>query len=99
MFAFDPYATWAMWFAERELRNVNQGLSLRLDIRGPDHLAPFLCIIGDELAEVGRRAGNHRAAQIAELRFDSGIRETRIDLLVEPVDDLGGCSWVRPSGN
>src|SRR5262245_45398086 len=30
--------------------------SLRLDVRGPDHLAPLLGLFGDELAEVGRRA-------------------------------------------
>jgi hypothetical protein len=28
--------------------------SLHLDIGGPDHLAPLLGIVGDELAEVGR---------------------------------------------
>ena len=28
--------------------------SFRLDVGGPDHLAPLLGIVGDELAEVGR---------------------------------------------
>ena len=27
---------------------------LRLDVRLPDHLAPFLGFIGDELSEIGR---------------------------------------------
>jgi hypothetical protein len=28
--------------------------SLRLNVEGPDHLAPFLGLVGDELAEIGR---------------------------------------------
>ena len=33
---------------------------LRLDVGRPDHLGPFLGFVGDELAEVGGRAGKHR---------------------------------------
>src|SRR4029453_12074935 len=29
---------------------------LRLDVRGPDHLAPLLGFVGDQLAEMGGRA-------------------------------------------
>jgi hypothetical protein len=30
--------------------------SLRLDVGVPDHLGPFLGLVGNELCEVGRRA-------------------------------------------
>ena len=43
------------------LRNVGRH-SLRLDIRRPDHLAPLLGFVGDELAEIARRARNRHAA-------------------------------------
>src|SRR5262252_3445376 len=38
-------------FAERVLRNIRPGSrgSLRLDVGRPDHLAPFLGFVGDEL--------------------------------------------------
>ena len=36
------------------LTGDNIARSLHLDIGGPDHLAPLLGIVGDELAEVGR---------------------------------------------
>ena len=77
-------------FAERTLRNIwpDRG-SLRLDVRRPDHLAPLLGVVGDELAEVGGRARQRRASEVSQLRLDFGIGEACIDLLVEPVDDFG----------
>ena len=39
--------------------------SLRLEARELDHLAPLLGFVGDELAEVGGRAGKYRTAQSA----------------------------------
>src|SRR5215475_10139960 len=76
-------------FAERDLWNASRG-SLHLDVGGPDHLAPFLGFLGDELAEVGRRADKRCASEVSEPRLDFGIGEGRVDLLVELVDDL---SW------
>ena len=64
--------------------------SLRLDVGGPDDLAPLLGFIGDELAEVGRRDRKHGAAQFDEPRLDLGIGEARVDLPIEFLDDLGG---------
>ena len=64
--------------------------SLRLDVGRPDHLAPLLGFVGDELAEVGGRARKRRAAEVGEPRLDLGIGEAGVDLLVELVDDLGG---------
>ncbi len=31
--------------------------SFRLDVGRPDHLAPLLCFVRDELTKIGRRAG------------------------------------------
>src|SRR5262245_23819286 len=39
-----------------------RGPLLRLCTRQLHHLAPFLGVVGDEFAEVGGRAGQHRAA-------------------------------------
>src|SRR6266508_2834189 len=44
--------------------------SVRLDVEGPDDVAPLLRFVGDELAEVGGRARKHRAAKVPELRLD-----------------------------
>jgi hypothetical protein len=43
--------------------------SLRLDVEGPDHLAPLLGFVGDELGEVSRRARKRRAAEVGSLRL------------------------------
>jgi hypothetical protein len=50
---------------------------------------------GDELSEVGGRPRKHRAAQLCEPRFDLGIGETRVDCLIELVDDFGGRAFGR----
>src|SRR5260221_7394895 len=63
---------------------------LRPRTRELDHLGPLFGFVGHELAEVGRRACQRRAAQIGEPRLDIWIREPRIDFLVELVDDFGG---------
>src|SRR5215470_11215812 len=63
--------------------------SLRLDVGRPDHPAPLLGLLGDELAEVGGRAGKHGAAELGEPRLRLGVGENRVDLLIEPHDDLG----------
>src|SRR5262249_15267289 len=75
-------------FAERALRNIwpaSRG-SLRLDVGRPDHLAPLLGLVGNEPAEVGGRAREHRVAQLGDARPDLGIIEASIDLAVELVD-------------
>src|SRR3954468_11696280 len=64
--------------------------SLRLDVGCPDDLAPFLGFVGDELSEIGGRAAKHGAAQIGEPRLDLGVRESRVDLFVELVNDFSG---------
>src|SRR5215468_1928835 len=64
--------------------------SLCLHAREFDDLGPFLCFLGDELSEVGGRAGKHRGAQFGKARLHSWFCEYGIYLPVEFVDDLGG---------
>src|SRR6516162_10073766 len=64
-------------------------VSLRLDVGGADHLAPFLGFFGDQLAELGRRSRQRRAAEVSETGLHLRVVESRVDLLVELVDDLG----------
>src|SRR5262245_7583247 len=77
-------------FAERDLWNIDSGsASLRLDVEGPDDVAPLLRFVGDELAEVGGRTNERCATQIGKLRLDFRVGERGIDLPVELVDDFG----------
>src|SRR5258707_12906473 len=68
---------------------------LRLDIGRADDLAPFLGVFGDDLGEIGRRAGQCGAADVGESRFDFWLGEAGVDPLVEPVDYLGRRVPVR----
>src|SRR5262249_51716501 len=74
--------------------------SLRLDARELDHLRPFLGFVGDQLPKFGGREREDRATEIGKPRLHRGIGESRIDLLVECVDDLGGrvpgCAEAAP---
>src|SRR5712691_11135277 len=63
---------------------------IQLDIGRPDHFAPLLGFLSDELAEVGGRARKCRAAQIGKPHFRVRVGEYLVDLPVELVDDLGG---------
>src|SRR5262245_44332897 len=63
--------------------------SFRLDIGGLYYLAPFLGFVGDQLAELGRRSRQRRAAEVGETGLHLRVVESRVDLLVELVDDLG----------
>src|SRR5712671_4296047 len=46
---------------------------LRFNTCELDDLGPFLGFVGDQLAEVGWRAGEHRAPQICKARLHIGI--------------------------
>jgi hypothetical protein len=48
---------------------------LRLDGSCPNHLAPFLSFVGDQLVEVGGRAGKCGGAQLGKPRLNLGIGE------------------------
>src|SRR5215510_11574354 len=56
--------------------------SLRLDAGRLDHLGPFLGFVGNELAKIGGRARECRAAEVGEPCFHVRICEGRVDLFV-----------------
>src|SRR5262245_33242394 len=68
-------------------------VSLRLDRCELDHLGPFFRVFGYELLEIGRRAGKRSRAHIGVPSLDAGACQPRIDLAIEPLDDLG---WRAP---
>src|SRR5215831_4977386 len=78
-------------FAEQSFMEyrASEVASLRLDAAEFDHLGPLFGFVGDQLAEVSGRARKRRAAELSETGLHLRIVESRIDLLVELVDDLG----------
>ena len=70
--------------------------SLRLDVEGPDEVAPLLRFVGDKLAKISRRKRERVATQIGKPRLVLWIGEGSVDLLVELVDDLGGRGLPTP---
>src|SRR5438876_4975076 len=63
--------------------------SLGLDTRELDYLGPLLGFIGDQPAKIRRRSRQRRAAKVSDPGLHLRVVESRIDLLVELVDDLG----------
>jgi hypothetical protein len=51
---------------------------------------PFLRFVGDELAEISRRACNRDAAEPYEAGLHRSISKAGIDFLVQLFDDFGG---------
>src|SRR5215813_11978362 len=70
-------------------RSSAETSSLRFDVGRPDHLAPLLCFFADELAEVSGRAGKYFTAEFGHSYPYRRIGEHRVDLPIEPLDDLG----------
>src|SRR2546421_12495559 len=64
--------------------------SLRLDARKLHHLGPLLCLFGDEFCELAGRTDERDGAEVGKPPSNPRISETRVDLLVECVDDLDG---------
>src|SRR5262245_3129469 len=69
---------------------IETAASFRLDVSGPDHLAPLLGFLGDELGEVGGREREHLATEIGKPRLDFRIGEAGVDLRIELVNNVGG---------
>src|SRR5882762_5655138 len=63
---------------------------LELDVGRADDLAPFLGFVGNDLAEVGGRAGNQGATEVGQPDLQLGIGEAGIGFLVQLLDDLVG---------
>src|ERR687888_2332119 len=61
--------------------------SLRLKPRKLHHLAPLLGFLGDELTELGGRAGKRLAAYFGKLCSHRRIVQSGVDLAVELIDD------------
>ena len=76
---------------QRALRNIRprSRRSLHLDIGRPDHLAPLLGLIGDELSELDSAHRHRHMAYLSHPRLDLGFDETGVDLTIERLDDLG----------
>src|SRR5262245_23039967 len=75
--------------------------SLRLDVEGPDHLAPLLGFVDDELTKIARRASKHGSAEgFGKASLDLGVAKAGVDFLVELVDDVSrrvlGCTETQP---
>src|SRR5215471_2718961 len=62
---------------------------LWLDVGRADNLAPLLDFRANESPEIGGRAGEHCCAQVPKPRLHLGVSESRIDLPVELLDNLG----------
>src|SRR5262249_30057 len=74
-------------FAERDLWNMDRAAaSVRLDVKGPDHLAPLLRFVRDELAKVGGRTDKRRGSHVGNARLHFGLGKGSVDLFVELVD-------------
>src|SRR5215831_2117874 len=61
---------------------------LRLEAGELDHLSPLLGFLCDKLAEVGGRAGKYFTTQFGHSYLHRRIGEHRVDLPVEPLDNL-----------
>src|SRR5262249_60866205 len=76
------------------------GALLGLDVGRPDHFAPLLGLVGDELAKIGGRARKQRAAQVSQPRLDFGIGHRRRGDRVKRrnfITMLGGATAGRPA--
>ena len=73
-----------------ECRRRRATRSLRLDVGRPDHLAPLLGFVGDELTEFGRRARKRRATEVGKARLILGSASAAlISLLSMPTISAG----------
>src|SRR5215813_12649970 len=86
----DPTRTSAMIPILRFMECRAMPALVRLDARKLDHLRPLFGFVGDQLCELSRRSRQRHAAEVSETGPHPRVVESRVDLLVELVDDLGG---------
>src|SRR5207249_4502581 len=87
----DPHLPWPA-IPRTEFMECPAGVipgSLRLDARELDYLGPLLGFVRKELAVVGGRARNRRAALFGKPRLDLRIGKARVDLTIQLIDDFG----------
>src|SRR5262245_61962940 len=81
-------------------RSSAETSSLRLDVGGPDHLAPFFSFLLKPPPVIRGRAASDGTAQVGKPHLQFGVRQRGVNLLVEFVDDLGrrvfGCADTYP---
>ena len=80
------------------LRETGRGTerpSRHLGARELHHLAPLLGLVGDELGELGGRAGQQRGAHLGEACLRLLVGEHRVHRLVQRLDDLGRRAFRR----
>src|SRR5262249_19500506 len=75
----------------RRVRRQVYRISFRLGPREFDYLTPFRGLVRDELSEMGGRTGYYGAPQVREPCLYFGIGQSRIDLLVELLDNFVWC--------
>src|SRR5215475_2472508 len=63
---------------------IGTAASVRLDAGELHHFGPLLGFAGEEKAEVGGWAGQHRSTHVGQPRLRLGVGEDCIDLHVEP---------------
>src|SRR5262249_12901086 len=77
------------------LRNLNSPAALarrallRLDVRRADDFAPFLSLVGHQLAELGWRERERCATQFVKAFLDLRVSNRRGDLRIELINDGG----------
>src|SRR5215472_3105612 len=91
-------------FAERSAMEWRQWIALlRLEAGELDHLSPLLGFLCDELPEVGGRAGKYFTTEFGHPCLHRRVGEHRVNLTVEPLDDLGrgalGDPDAEPAGH
>ena len=79
---------WASFRPRPAVANRWRMCLLQRDVGRADHAGPLFRIAPDKLSEIGGRTRERLAAKVGKPRLHPGIGEGRIDLLVEPVDDL-----------
>src|SRR5262245_49848603 len=75
----------------RALWNVGRG-SLRLDVGCPEYFSPLLGLRRHIGAELRGGEDHRRGGRIGEPRLDDRVCEPVINLAIEPLDDLVGCT-------
>ena len=81
------------------IRRRSRAALVRFNVGCPDHLAPLLGFIGDELAEFGGRHRQWNAAQVCQPLLDLRIGEAAVISLLSLPTISAGVSLGAPIPN